>query len=427
MKKLVSMLCAAAMSVSMVAAEAKPRETVTYTDDAGNVYEYHVPETNRGIGIIRVTLADKGVFVTPSEIDGVPVYTIPTGALNEYRDTLKSVTITGNMYMDTSSFSNLETLTFSEGVTEIMDGMYHDCPKLKTINLPDGLVKIGYEMFVGNTSLKTIDIPDSVTKIGEFLFADCSAITEISLPDGLTEIPMGCFSGCTSLKRVKLPASLESIGIEAFKDCINLTEIDIPDGIKIGKDAFLNCPAGNAKNKEAETEKPKSTAAPTEKPTAAPEKGTAAPEQTDTPTQAPDTTEVPETMPAATPGDTEALPLLDVRAGSSGRMIIETDGNPVSFDEDAQPFIDENGRTQIPIRAVAEAMGCEVSWDNDTRTATIKKDNIIIVITIDEASLKVGSETVEMDTTAKIINNRTYIPVRFVGEALGMKVNWKSE
>ena len=41
--------------------------------------------------------------------------------------------------------------------------------------------------------------------------------------------------------------------------------------------------------------------------------------------------------------------------------------------------------------------------------------------------LQVGNETITMDTTAQIIDERTYIPIRFVGEALGMKVNWESK
>lgn len=96
---------------------------------------------------------------------------------------------------------------------------------------------------------------------------------------------------------------------------------------------------------------------------------------------------------------------------------------------DAQPFIDENDRTQVPIRAVAEMLDCTVDWNKDTETAIItREDGRTATLTIGSDVMIVNNtETnipVQMDTAAIIKDERTYIPVRFVAEAMGLTVEW---
>ena len=106
---------------------------------------------------------------------------------------------------------------------------------------------------------------------------------------------------------------------------------------------------------------------------------------------------------------------------------VTVDGRNVIF-TDAQPFLDENNRTLIPVRFVSEAMEAEVAWNNDTRVATIVKGDTQVDITIGSKTLKVTKpeETsyVTMDTVAVIRNDRTYLPIRFVVEAFGGYVDW---
>ncbi len=97
---------------------------------------------------------------------------------------------------------------------------------------------------------------------------------------------------------------------------------------------------------------------------------------------------------------------------------------------DAIPYIDENNRTQIPVRYVSEALGAEVEWIGETRTVLITKEDQIISLTIDSKKIELmdseGTVTrsINMDTAATIKNSRTFVPVRFVSEALGQKVEW---
>lgn len=104
---------------------------------------------------------------------------------------------------------------------------------------------------------------------------------------------------------------------------------------------------------------------------------------------------------------------------------IEADNKPVVF-PDMKPFIDDQDRTQIPIRALAEMLNCQVIWDQQTHGITIiDVDGTVVTIEIGDNKIFVDGKMVEMDTIAKIINNRAYLPLRFVSEALGLNVYWE--
>ncbi|MDH4619948.1 copper amine oxidase N-terminal domain-containing protein [Brevibacillus sp. AY1] len=91
-------------------------------------------------------------------------------------------------------------------------------------------------------------------------------------------------------------------------------------------------------------------------------------------------------------------------------------------EERDKPFIDKQGRTQVPVRFVSEALGQKVDWDGSTQTVTIGGK---IKLRVNSSVVEVGGgKTVHMDTVARLQNGRTFVPVRFVSEALGQKVEW---
>lgn len=106
---------------------------------------------------------------------------------------------------------------------------------------------------------------------------------------------------------------------------------------------------------------------------------------------------------------------------------VRVNGQTVDF-PDGQPFIDANSRTMIPVRFVTEQLGAEVSWNGKTQTASIEKDGILVDITIGSADLQVTRDgefsVVPMDTAAVLKDSRTYVPIRFVAEALGAFVDY---
>ncbi len=111
----------------------------------------------------------------------------------------------------------------------------------------------------------------------------------------------------------------------------------------------------------------------------------------------------------------------------SDELAVRVNGDLVEF-PDARPFIDDNSRTLIPVRFVAESMGADVDWDNESRTAIIERDDIAILVPIGSDTISVTengvTEYVTMDTEAIISESRTYVPIRFVAESLGAWVSW---
>jgi hypothetical protein len=111
----------------------------------------------------------------------------------------------------------------------------------------------------------------------------------------------------------------------------------------------------------------------------------------------------------------------------SSVLTVKYNGEAVTF-PDAQPFIDENNRTMIPLRAVTETMGADVSWIQETQTAVIEQNGITITVPIGSDTITVTQDssisTVTMDTQAVLANDRTYVPIRYVAEALGAWVSY---
>lgn len=89
-----------------------------------------------------------------------------------------------------------------------------------------------------------------------------------------------------------------------------------------------------------------------------------------------------------------------------------------------QPII-KNNRVLVPMRGFFQALGAEVEWDEATRTAIGTKADIIVRIPIGSMEPTVNGVIHAIDVPAAIINSRTYIPLRFVGEAFGDTVVWE--
>lgn len=99
-------------------------------------------------------------------------------------------------------------------------------------------------------------------------------------------------------------------------------------------------------------------------------------------------------------------------------------GNKLNFTQ--SPVI-ENGTTLVPMRAIFEAMGATVDWNNDTKTVTSVKENTTISLTLNNNSAKVNDKEISLAVPAKLINGNTMVPLRFVSESLGAEVKWDGE
>lgn len=99
------------------------------------------------------------------------------------------------------------------------------------------------------------------------------------------------------------------------------------------------------------------------------------------------------------------------------------EGKRLAF-PDARPFMDENDRTLVPVRFVAENLGAKVGWHEQLNRVDIALDGKYISLTIGEKKAFLNGNDVVFDTAAVIKDNRTFVPLRFVSEALGETVEW---
>lgn len=90
---------------------------------------------------------------------------------------------------------------------------------------------------------------------------------------------------------------------------------------------------------------------------------------------------------------------------------------------DVAPLI-LNNRTFLPLRVIGEGLGGTVSYDADTQTVTILRNGKTITLTIGVPGITVDGSTTEIDAAPFIENSRTMVPVRAIAEGFGMKVHY---
>ena len=89
-----------------------------------------------------------------------------------------------------------------------------------------------------------------------------------------------------------------------------------------------------------------------------------------------------------------------------------------------QPPVIVNGRTLVPLRFIGESLGAEVGWDGATQSVTYQTQDTTILLTIDSPVAFVNGEAVDVDVPPTLVNGRTLVPVRFVSEAMGFQADW---
>ncbi|WP_405724832.1 copper amine oxidase N-terminal domain-containing protein [Anaerotignum sp.] len=113
----------------------------------------------------------------------------------------------------------------------------------------------------------------------------------------------------------------------------------------------------------------------------------------------------------------------------AAELSVTVDGSYVAW-TDAKPFIDENDRTLVPLRPIANALGLEVSWDDDKNTASFTDGETTaeFVVGANEYHAFLNNYDfhvyVKMDTTPIIKDSRIYAPARYLAECFHYVVGW---
>lgn len=118
------------------------------------------------------------------------------------------------------------------------------------------------------------------------------------------------------------------------------------------------------------------------------------------------------------------VPCLVAGAASSAADWIHLVIEGKQVEADVPPMV-SNGRTLVPLRVVAEKMGAEVTWDQESQTATIIQDHKSIKLQLNNKRATIDNKAVTLDTPPQIVNHRMLLPLRFVGEALGLTIGWE--
>ncbi len=122
-------------------------------------------------------------------------------------------------------------------------------------------------------------------------------------------------------------------------------------------------------------------------------------------------------------------------AGSITGTAVANIENPIqllvdgeNITEYSSPVI-ESGRTLVPVKFIVEELGGKVTWDGVKRTVLIEKDDITLLLWIDSNLVKYndGESYVLSDVAPKIINDRTYVPLRLISNAFSVGIKWDQD
>jgi hypothetical protein len=110
---------------------------------------------------------------------------------------------------------------------------------------------------------------------------------------------------------------------------------------------------------------------------------------------------------------------------TEGGVKLRIDGVEMQFDP--APYIAPPGRTMVPMRAIFETLGAAVIWDEATKTVHAERGGRQVTLQIGSTEAVVDGSIRSMDVAPAIRQGRTYVPLRFVAEALNSSVNWDSQ
>ncbi|NDI36681.1 copper amine oxidase N-terminal domain-containing protein [Chengkuizengella sediminis] len=108
-------------------------------------------------------------------------------------------------------------------------------------------------------------------------------------------------------------------------------------------------------------------------------------------------------------------------AAEETKIEVWIDGEQLLFEE--EPFI-ENGTTLIPFRVLFSELGLNVKWNQETKTITGENKSLTVELTLNSNQAVVNGKSIEMLVEPQLVNNHTFVPLRFVGESTGANVSW---
>ena len=309
--------------------------------------------------------------------------------------------------------SNITEIIIESGVVSIGNYAFADfSQKLSKVSIPETVVSIGNFAFLNCKTLETTVLPAKLKKIGTGAFKLCSSLNSVTIPTGVDYMGSEAFSGCSLLRTAYISRTLRTIEDKTFYDCRLLEAIILPSSIEsIGKEAFAKC--GYLKTVSFGTGiKTIATGAFSDCAKLENIKYSGSKDMWDTAVKVEANNE---------PIVFSHIVYNNTSSDDDVNIMVHLNGEKLSFDQ--HPLIID-GRTMVPLRAIFEALGAEVIWDDATKTITAKKEKRVVMLEIGKRFITIDGVSKELDVPAQILNNRTLVPIRAVSEAFDCEVGW---
>lgn len=100
--------------------------------------------------------------------------------------------------------------------------------------------------------------------------------------------------------------------------------------------------------------------------------------------------------------------------------------NGQEINNDVPPLL-EDGRMLVPIRNIAEPLGAKVSWNGTTKTVAVSRAGLSLTLQVGSETAVLDGQEIALSVPAKLFGGRTMVPLRFVSEAFGARVDWDGE
>lgn len=360
MKKSISIILALSLVGSMI--QTSFAELDITWDESGWGYQ---PIDENTAKIMKYQ--DDSVLEIPEEIDGYKI--VDFHSLLFMNSKYKSCDLSGFPVLGDFMFTNslLEEVTLSKDLKVLPGAVFYNT-KLKNIDLPEGLEVIEADALAACEKLEEIVIPSTVTKIDSGAFSACPNLWKITFENGIKEIGIenkieyakSIFAE-HKLKVAIIPESVEYIDNREFREAVEIEGQwvygDYPE------DFVIYAEKGSYAEKFAKEN------------------------------------------------------------GINYQSLISVcvNNNELEFD---QPPIIENNRTLVPFRAIFEELGADVEWNETLRSVKATKGDTTIILTVGKETMLKNGESVVLEAAPTIVNNRTLVPVRAIAESFGNEVSW---
>ncbi|HIW34398.1 MAG TPA: TraB/GumN family protein [Candidatus Paenibacillus intestinavium] len=118
-----------------------------------------------------------------------------------------------------------------------------------------------------------------------------------------------------------------------------------------------------------------------------------------------------------------AVQAQEVDTTANKAISVSLNGEVVQFG-DNEPLL-EKGTTLVPARQIFETLGYTVSWDKENNAVQAEKYGLSVALQIGNLTAYVNGIETELTSAPKVYNNTTYVPLRFISEAIGFDVEWQ--